>query len=56
MTESTTKQIAFPPDLWDQIRTAAQRTDRTIGGVITRAVRQGLPAYLEAEGIEPEDE
>lgn len=51
---TTTKQIPFPADLWEQIRAAAQATDRTTAGVVTRAVRHGLSDYLAAEGIEPE--
>ncbi len=54
MTESTTKRISFPPDLWEEIRTAAQQTDRTANGVITRAIRHGMTAYLESEGVTPE--
>lgn len=50
----TTKQISFPPDLWDEIRDAAKQTDRTLNGVIIRAVRHGLAAYLRSEGIEAE--
>lgn len=53
---STTKQIPFPDDLWADIRAAADRTDRTIPGVIIRAVRRGLPAYLTDEGIDPQPE
>lgn len=55
MAEPTTKQIAFPPDLWEEIRTAAQQTDRTPTGVVTRAIRHGLDAYLESEGVTPEE-
>lgn len=47
----TTKQVAFPADLWEQITTAATATDRTINGVIVRAARHGLAAYLANEGI-----
>lgn len=56
MAEPTTKRISFPPDLWDDIRSAAQQTDRTTNGVVIRAARLGLAGYLESEGIEPEAE
>ena len=49
--ETVNRVVKFPDDLLDKIQAAADVTERTFNGTVLRALRHGLPHYLDEEGV-----